>query len=63
MLFRSFLGWLILDETLPLRVVVAAAIVLSSVALIVSVGGTTRTDSGRVDERRSEVEAELGFEG
>jgi drug/metabolite transporter (DMT)-like permease len=57
-----FLGWLILDETLPLRVIVSAAIVLSSVALIVSVGGTTRTDSGR-DERRPEVQAEIGFEG
>jgi drug/metabolite transporter (DMT)-like permease len=58
-----FLGWLILDESLPTRVIVAAAIVLSSVALIVSSGGTTRTDSGRVEERRPEVEAELGFEG
>jgi drug/metabolite transporter (DMT)-like permease len=57
-----FLGWLILDETLPLRVVVAAAIVLSSVALIVSAGGTKRTDSGR-DQGRPEVEAELGLEG
>jgi drug/metabolite transporter (DMT)-like permease len=57
-----FLGWLILDETLPLRVIVAATIVLSSVALIVSAGGTTRTDSGR-DERRPEVQAEIGFEG
>jgi len=58
-----FLGWLILDETLPLRVVVAAAIVLSSVALIVSAGGTRRTDSGGADQRRPEVEAEFGFEG
>jgi drug/metabolite transporter (DMT)-like permease len=57
-----FLGWLILDETLPLRVVVAAAIVLSSVALIVSAGGTKRTDSGR-DQGRPEVEVELGLEG
>jgi drug/metabolite transporter (DMT)-like permease len=57
-----FLGWLILDETLPLRVVLAAAIVLSSVALIVSAGGTKRTDSGR-DQGRLEVEAELGLEG
>jgi drug/metabolite transporter (DMT)-like permease len=57
-----FLGWLILDEALPFRVIVAAAIVLSSVALIVSIGGTTRTDSGR-DERRPKVETEIGFEG
>jgi drug/metabolite transporter (DMT)-like permease len=57
-----FLGWLILDETLPLRVILAAAVVLSSVALILSAGGTTRTDSGR-DERRPEVQAEIGFEG
>jgi drug/metabolite transporter (DMT)-like permease len=58
-----FLGWLILDETLPLRVIAAAAIVLSSVALIVSAGGTTRTDSGGRDERRAKIEAEVGFEG
>jgi drug/metabolite transporter (DMT)-like permease len=57
-----FLGWLILDETLPLRVIVAASIVLSSVALIVSAGGTKRTDSGR-DERGPEVQVEIGFEG
>jgi drug/metabolite transporter (DMT)-like permease len=57
-----FLGWLILDETLPLRVVVSAAIVLSSVALIVAAGGTRRTDSGR-DQRGAEVEVELGLEG
>src|SRR4029450_12094192 len=41
-----FLGWLILDETLPLRVIGAASIVLSSVALIVSAGGTKRTGPG-----------------
>jgi drug/metabolite transporter (DMT)-like permease len=57
-----FLGWLILDESLPARVLIAAAIVLSSVALIVSAGGTTRTDSGR-DQRRTKIEAEVGFEG
>jgi len=57
-----FLGSVVLDEQLPLRVVVAAAIVLSSVALIVSAGGTRRVDSGG-QERRAQVEAELGFEG
>jgi len=57
-----FLGWLVLDETLPLRVILAAAIVLSSVALIVSSGGTARTDSGR-DQRRAELQPEIAFEG
>jgi drug/metabolite transporter (DMT)-like permease len=56
------LGWLVLGETLPLRDLVAAGIVLSSVALIVSAGGTRRTDSGR-DERGPEVKAEVGFNG
>jgi drug/metabolite transporter (DMT)-like permease len=58
-----FLGWLVLDEALPIRVVVAATIVLSSVALIVTAGGTRRTDSRAGEDRRPEVEAEIGFEG
>jgi drug/metabolite transporter (DMT)-like permease len=57
-----FLGAVVLHEQLPLRVLVAAAIVLSSVALIVSAGGTARVDSGR-EQRRAELQPEVGFEG
>ena len=57
-----FLGAVVLNEELPLRVLVAAAIVLSSVALIVSAGGTARVDSGR-QQRRPELQPEVGFEG
>ncbi len=39
-----FLGWLIRDETISLRVWLAGGIILASVALIVSSGGTKRTD-------------------
>ncbi len=38
------LGWLIRDETITARVWLAGAIILASVALIVSSGGTRRTD-------------------
>lgn len=37
-----FLGWLILDEPVGLRTLVAAAIIVVAVALIVSSGGTAR---------------------
>src|SRR4029450_608285 len=57
-----FLGWLILDETLPLRVIGAASIVLSSVALIVSAGGTQRAASGS-GGRGPEVQVEIGCGG
>ena len=57
-----FLGAVVLNEELPVRVLVAAAIVLSSVALIVSAGGTARVDSGR-QQRRPELQPEVGFEG
>lgn len=39
-----FLGWLIRDETISPRVWLAGGIILASVALIVSSGGTRRTD-------------------
>ena len=37
-----FLGWLILDEPVGLRTIVAAAVIVIAVALIVSSGGTAR---------------------
>ncbi|HTG47309.1 MAG TPA: EamA family transporter, partial [Actinomycetota bacterium] len=57
-----FLGAVVLHEPLPLRVLLAAAIVLSSVALIVSAGGRGRVDSGR-QQGRTELQPEVGFEG
>ena len=39
-----FLGWLILDEVITLRTVAAGAVILIGVALIISTGGTARTD-------------------
>jgi drug/metabolite transporter (DMT)-like permease len=40
------LGWLVLNEALTARVLVAGLVILVSVALIVSAGGTARTDLG-----------------
>lgn len=37
-----FLGWLILDESITIRMLVAGAIVLVGVAIIISTGGTAR---------------------
>jgi len=56
------LGWMILGETISGRELLAAAVILASVALIVSAAGAARP-SGAGDERRPQVEAELGFEG
>jgi drug/metabolite transporter (DMT)-like permease len=47
-----FLGWLILDETISVRMLVAGAIIVVAVAIIISTGGTARTDD------RVEVDAE-----
>ncbi len=45
-----FLGWLILDETITLRTVVAGAIILVAVAIIISAGSATRREEPvRVD--------------
>jgi drug/metabolite transporter (DMT)-like permease len=63
------LGIVVLDESLTLRTVAAGAVILASVALIVSSGGVHRTDAhadGRTsggDQGRPEVESELPFEG
>jgi drug/metabolite transporter (DMT)-like permease len=60
------LGWLILDERVAGATLVAAAVILASVALIVSAGSAARrrgrgSDLG--EERRPELEPEIGFEG
>jgi drug/metabolite transporter (DMT)-like permease len=39
-----FLGWLILDETVTVRTVVAGAIIVVAVAIIISTGGTARRE-------------------
>ncbi|MEO8475715.1 MAG: EamA family transporter [Actinomycetota bacterium] len=48
------LGWIVLDEALNVRTLIAAVIVLASVALIVSAGGPAR---GPGDEVEGSVEA------
>ncbi len=72
-----FLGWLILDEPVTLRMFGSAAIVLGAVALIVSAGDTTRQEPGEVaageppldvqrsggQQRRPERERQVGLEG
>jgi drug/metabolite transporter (DMT)-like permease len=39
-----FLGWLILDETVTIRTIVAGAVIVIAVAIIISTGGTARRD-------------------
>lgn len=43
------LGWLVLDETLTVRLVVAAAIAIAGVAIIISSGGTARREEPVVE--------------
>jgi Permeases of the drug/metabolite transporter (DMT) superfamily len=63
------LGVLFLNETVSGRELVAGIVVLASVALIVSSGGTRRTDtdvagaSDPGEQGRTEVESELPFQG
>lgn len=70
------LGWLLLNETVTPRVLVAGAVILVSVALIVSAGGPQREDPGSVttgelvadgsdprEQGRSELEPQVGLEG
>ena len=61
------LGVVVLGESLAGRELVAGAVILASVALIVSSGGLRRTDAGAGSEggeqRRAEVQPELPFEG
>jgi drug/metabolite transporter (DMT)-like permease len=58
-----FLAWLVLHEPITMQIlVVAAAVILASVALIVSAAGAAR-DRISGEDRRAKVEPELGFEG
>jgi drug/metabolite transporter (DMT)-like permease len=68
-----FLGWFVLNETLSPREFLAGAIILGAVAMIVSAGGTTRTDvdaEGAVvvapasgQDGRPHLQPEVGLEG
>ena len=57
-----FLGWLVLHEPLTMQILVAAAVILASVALIVSAAGASR-DGSSGEDRWTKLEAEIGFEG
>ena len=52
-----FLGWLVLSEPITSRLLVAGVIILASVALIVSAGGTSRSHA--VEEPGPELEAQV----
>ena len=58
-----FLGWLVLGEPIGPRTLVAGAMILAAVAIIVRAGGAAREPSDAREERRSELEPELGLEG
>jgi drug/metabolite transporter (DMT)-like permease len=57
-----FLGWLVLHEPITPQILVAAAVILASVALIVSAAGAAR-DRSSGEDRGTKLEAEIGFEG
>jgi drug/metabolite transporter (DMT)-like permease len=52
-----FLGWLILDETITLRTLLAGAVIVVAVVIIISTGGARRTGEPAdvEDERRASV--------
>ena len=52
-----FLGWLILDETITTRMLVAGAIVVIAVAIIISTGGTQRAEEPVEEDREPEPAA------
>ena len=60
-MFAVYLGYLIADETLRSRSLIAGGVVLVAVALTVSAGSVARDDGGSDagDERRAEDEAEV----
>jgi drug/metabolite transporter (DMT)-like permease len=60
-MFAVYLGYLIADETLRSRSLIAGGVVLVAVALTVSAGSVARDDVGSEagDERRAEDEAEV----
>ncbi len=60
-MFAVYLGYLIADETLRSRSLIAGGVILVAVALTVSAGSVARDDVGSEagDERRAEDEAEV----
>jgi drug/metabolite transporter (DMT)-like permease len=46
-----FLGWLILDETITARILLAAAVTIAGVAIIISSGGTARREEPALEAR------------
>ena len=52
-----FLGWLILDEPVGLRTIVAAAVIVVAVALIVSAGGARREEAAGGGDERGDTSA------
>jgi drug/metabolite transporter (DMT)-like permease len=60
-----FLGWLILDEQVGLRTLVAGGVIVASVALIISAGGARREDDAeleRLEDGGAGVEGDLALE-
>jgi drug/metabolite transporter (DMT)-like permease len=58
-----FVGWLLLDEQVDAVTIVAGALIVVSVALIVSAGGAARQDSDGSDRGGPQVEPELPLQG
>lgn len=61
-----FLGWLILDEQVGLRTLVAGGVIVASVALIISAGGVARDVEPELEvleEPRAGVEPDRALEG
>jgi drug/metabolite transporter (DMT)-like permease len=61
-----FLGWLILDEQVGLRTLVAGGVIVASVALIISAGGVAREvelELEVLEEPRADVEPDRALEG
>lgn len=61
-----FLGWSFLDEQVGLRTLIAGAVIVASVAIIISAGGARREDDvelERLEDAGASVEGELALEG
>jgi drug/metabolite transporter (DMT)-like permease len=56
-------GWLLLGEHIDAVTIAAGAMIVMSVALIVSAGGAVRDDSSGGDQGRKKVEPELPLQG